>query len=588
MPASTPAPQVNQIQIKINGTQISEKLSDALFEVEVETSLYLPSMFIFRFHDEKLEFVDDASIAAGKSVEILLPALKTPNTMVTVFKGEITAIEPEYTEDFLATLVVRGYDKGHRLHRGTKTKVFIQSTDSDIVKKIAGESGLSVQADATTQVFDHVFQYGVSDWTFIHERARRNGYEVTVDDAKLYFRKPSTTQATATLEWGVSMLSFQPRMSLTKQVNTVKVKGWDPLQKKAILGQATTSSSSPSVGVGGWGGSLSQSAFSGTAEVLEVRQPVHSQAEANTIAQAILDQINAGFLEAEGLAYGDPALKPGAKVSITKVGTKFSGSYVVTTARHMYSAEDGYKTQFTVQGARAQTMADLIDQSISEQRTSQLWGGVVVGLVTNNNDPNNTGRVKVKFPWLDDALESNWAPITAVGAGKSYGFMWLPEINDEVLVAFEHGDFDYPYVVGSVWNGQDKPPEQASAAVANGKVVVRTLKTTAGHIIRLTEKSGDKKIEIIDSTTQTQITLDETNKKITIKSTGDIELNATGKMDIKAAQDITMSSSGGNVKIEGLQVSVNGKTSVEVKSNGTGTVQSTGPLTVKGAVVNIN
>lgn len=578
MPASNPAPTVNQIQIKINGTQISEKLSDALFEVEVETSLYLPSMFIFRFHDEKLEFVDDESIAAGKSIEILLPSLPPATTLQTVFKGEITAIEPEFTEDFIATLVVRGYDKGHRLHRGTKTKVFIQSKDSDIVAKIAREAGLSAQADATTQVFDHVFQHGVSDWTFIHERARRIGYEVMVDDTKLYFRKPSSTQATTTLEWGKSMLSFQPRMTLSKQVDTVKVKGWDPVQKKAILGQATTSSSSPTNGIGGWGGALSKKAFS-AAEVLEVRQPVHSQAEATTMAQAILDQINAGFLEAEGTAFGDPALKPGVKVTISKVGTRFNGTYVVTTARHTYSAEDGYKTHFTVQGARAQTMADLIDQSVTEQRTSQLWGGVVVGLVTNNSDPNNTGRVKVKFPWLDESLESNWAPITAVGAGNSYGFMWLPEVNDEVLVAFEHGDFDYPYVVGSVWNGKDKPPEQASAAVAQGKVVIRTLKTTAGHIIRFTETSSSKMIEIIDSTSNTKITMDGTNKKIILDSKGDLDITSVGNLNLTAT---------GNVKIEGAQVSVTGKTSVEVKSNGTGTVQSTGPLTVKGAVVNIN
>lgn len=578
MPASNPAPTVNQIHIKINGTDISDELMDALFEVEVETSLYLPGMFIFRFHDENLTYVDDASIAAGKTVEILLPQLAPPNSLQTVFKGEITAIEPEYTSDFIATLVVRGYDKGHRLHRGTKTRVFIQSKDSDIVSKIAREAGLTVQADATTQVFPHVFQYGVSDWTFIHERARRNGYEVMVDDGKLYFRKPSTSQNTANLEWGKSMLSFQPRMSLTKQVNTVKVRGWDPVQKQAIVGQASNSSSSPTIGVSGWGGSLSQTAFS-AAEVLEVRQPVHSQAEANTIAQAILDQINAGFLEAEGLAYGDPALKPGAKVTISKVGTKFNGTYVVTTARHLYSAEDGFRTQFTVQGARAQTMADLIDQSIIDQRTNQMWGGVVVALVTNNNDPNGTGRVKVKFPWLDDSLESNWAPITAVGAGNAYGFMWLPEVNDEVLVAFEHGDFDYPYVVGSVWNGKDKPPEQIGTAVAQGKVVVRTLKTTAGHIIRFTETSSAKKIEIIDSTTNTTITMDGTNKKIILDSKGDVDIKSVGNLNLTAT---------GNVKIEGAQVSVNGKTSVEVKSNGTGTVQSTGPLTVKGAVVNIN
>jgi uncharacterized protein involved in type VI secretion and phage assembly len=322
---------------------------------------------------------------------------------------------------------------------------------------------------------------------------------------------------------------------------------------------------------------------------LEVRHPVGTQSEAEKMAQAILDEINAGFLQAEGSAQGNPNLKPGVKITISNVGTKFSGDYVATTTRHVYDTTQGYMTYFTVQGARAHTMADLIDQSMVEQRTTQMWGGVVVGIVTNNNDPDSMARVKVKFPWLDASLESNWARVSAVGAGNTHGFLWLPEVNDEVLVAFEHGDFDYPYVIGSVWNGQDAMPETTGAAVVDGKIVTRTIKTTAGHIVRFTEKSGDKKIEIIDSTTQTKITLDETNKKITMTSTGDIELSATGNLDIKATKNITMSSQTGNVtiKTDAGNVSVKG-VQTAIEASATLDVKSSGITNVKGSLVNIN
>lgn len=579
MPGQDNSPKVAQIEIKVNGTDVSNDIMDKLVEVEVENSLYLPSMFVLRFYDdENATLIDGTVFAQGAAVQISFKANSTATAYTAVFKGEITALEPDFGRDAVPMLVVRGYDRSHRLHRGTKTKVYVNAKDSDIVSQIASAAGLSATVDATTEVYKHVFQYGVSDWTFIHERARRNGYEVSVDDRTLYFRKVTTPTEEQILTWNETLVQFQPRYSLAKQVNKVTVKGWDPQTKQAIVGEAS-SSPAPAVGIGNWGGALAQSAFS-AAEVLEVRHPVVSQGEATKMAQAILDEINAGFLQADGLALGNPAIKPGIKVDIQKVGTKFSGKYIVTTVRHIYNASDGMTTAFTVQGARAQTISDLIDQSMVEKRMTELWGGIVTAVVTNNNDTEkNMGRVKVKFPWLDDQLESNWARMTATGAGASRGFMWLPEVNDEVLVAFEHGDFDYPYVVGALWNGQDASPETTSTAVVSGKVEVRTLKTRAGHIIRLTDTSGSEKIEIIGAKTKTKVEMDEANQKLTITSQKDVEVNATGNLTLKAS---------GNVDLSGVNVTIKASGNLEAKATGMGKVEASGIMTVKGSMVNIN
>lgn len=563
------APVVSQIEIKVNGTSLSNDIMDTLFEVEVESTLHLPSMFTMRFHDEKLSLVDGTTFPMGGAVVINV-ATQAPNqttqTLTKIMDGEITAIEPDFSDGFMATLTIRGYDKGHRLLRGTKTKAFVQAKDSDIVSQIASGAGLQAVTDVTTVVHEHVFQYNISDWAFVHERARRNGYEVWVEAGKLNFKKPATTRTEVPLQWGETLRSFRPHMTLAKQVEKVTVKGWNPKQKQAIVGVASTSSVAPQVGIGNWGGPLAQAAFS-AAQALEVRRPVKTQGEATAIAQSLLDESNASFLEAEGIAFGTPTIKAGVLVNLTKLGTKFSGMYMVTMARHIYNPEAGYDTHFVVQGARAQTVADLVD---GDDHTS-LWGGIVVGLVTNVNDPDGMGRVKVKFPWLDDTLESNWARLSGIGAGANRGIFWLPEVNDEVLVAFEHGNFDSPYVVGAVWNGTDKPPEAMSDAVKSGKTEVRTFKTRLGHIIRLTDDASKKTIEIIGASNKTSIKLDEVNSKITITSQGDIELAATQKLTLK-----------------GAQVAIEGQSQVNVKSSGTGALEASGPLTVKGAVVNIN
>src|SRR5690349_12271792 len=105
MPGENTLPLVAQVEIKIGGTDLPNKVMDNLFAVEVETSLYLPSMFILRFHDEKLELIDDDKYQAGKSVEIKFPDPKNPKTLLSVFKGEITAIEPQFTDEFLGEMV---------------------------------------------------------------------------------------------------------------------------------------------------------------------------------------------------------------------------------------------------------------------------------------------------------------------------------------------------------------------------------------------------------------------------------------------------------------------------------------------------
>ena len=150
-------------------------------------------------------------------------------------------------------------------------------------------------------------------------------------------------------------------------------------------------------------------------------------------------------------------------------------------------------------------MTDLFDviRGALGERSDRVYG-VVIGVVTNNDDPDKLGRVKVKFPWLSDDDESFWAPLSVPMAGNGRGTYFLPEVDDKVLVAFEHGDPRFPFVLGSVWSGYDKPPEENDG----GKNDVRVIRSRSGHQIRLDDKDGEERIEIVDKGGKSSIVFD--------------------------------------------------------------------------------
>lgn len=186
--------------------------------------------------------------------------------------------------------------------------------------------------------------------------------------------------------------------------------------------------------------------------------------------------------------------------------------------------------------------------------------GVVVGIVTNNQDPDKMARVRVKFPWLSDDHESWWARIATPMAGNGRGMYFLPEVNDEVLVAFEHGDVRSPYVVGSLWNGQDAP----AGSNDDGKNNIRLVHSRSGHLVRLDDTDGDEKIEVIDKSGGNKITIKSSDNSISLECTGKMKLHAQGGIEITSDADIK----------------INASTTMDVESNAT--------MTIKGATVNIN
>ncbi len=227
--------------------------------------------------------------------------------------------------------------------------------------------------------------------------------------------------------------------------------------------------------------------------------------------------------------------------------------------------------------------------------------GVVVGIVTDNEDPKNLGRVKLRFPWRDADDESYWARIATEMAGDAYGTYFLPEVDDEVLVAFENGDIHNPFVIGSLWNGKQKPPEQNK----DGKNDIREIRSRSDHTIRFDdEKEGSVTVQtsdghkiVIDDKSETisirddgkknTITLDSGKGKVAIKADKEISLDAK-TISIDGKKSIELSSKK-SVDIAGnTTVSIDSSGKLDLSSSGLMDFKAVGPLMIKGAIIQLN
>ncbi len=240
-------------------------------------------------------------------------------------------------------------------------------------------------------------------------------------------------------------------------------------------------------------------------------------------------------------------------------------------------------------------LVDELTDRDEEQARAKRINGAVTGLITNNKDPDKLGRVKVAFPWLSENNESDWVRIAVLMAGKNRGSFFLPEVGDEVLVVFEHGDIDYPYVIGALWNSKDTPPETNS----DGKNNIRKITSRSGHEIILNDDHEGKKENVeIHTNAGHKILLDDTSGKEKIetqsKSGHTILLNdAGGKerieiVDKSGSNKIVIDTGKKAIDIEsGMQIKLKSQ-KIDIEASASLTLKSNGITTIKGMPVKIN
>lgn len=554
------AQQVGGIEVRVDGAPLDPTVADRLIDARVQDDLLLPDTFQLRFRDPGFELVDGTLLDVGKKVELKLSGPGGTPTR-PLFVGKIATLAPEF-EGGGCVFVVRGYDASHALNLTRRSRTFQDMTASDIATKIIGEAGLKSDVASTREVAAFEQQSNETDWRFLWRLAERSGFTLSCVDGTVTFRPAGRAEEQAArLEWGVSLRAFHPRATAVQQVDEVEVTAWDPLTAKRVTGRARQPKLDSEIGL-----VRDQTAKAGAGGRLVVSdRVVVTQGEADVLAQSTLDHLANAWLEAEGVAKGDPQLKAGALVEVVGVGKRFGGKYLITSASHVVRGGTGYETRFRISGRARRSLLDLL----TPEPIHGYGESLVIGQVTNVDDPQGHGRVRVRFPALDEEHEGWWARLASLAATGERGVMMAPLVGDEVIVGFEHGDERRPIVLGALWNGSSAPGELARNAGGGGGKPDGSLNVNSGKAV--TVKAANE--------------LELEAEKHKLKTTGEAKLDIGAAYDLKAGSGITVKGTSVKVNADG-SIELAGQGSVKV-TGATIDVTATGTVKISGASVMI-
>jgi uncharacterized protein len=343
--------------VRVDGRALTRTLAVAVTQVEVDLALAAAGRFTFTVPNTydlaKHAFVTGFGspvleiLTFGASVTVAI-GYGDESTLPTLIEGVITEITTSFTESGTPELTVAGYDALFPLTLGKRSRSWTNASDSDVVESVASEYNLDGDIETTDETHAQVEQNQESDFEFVKKLADRNHFEFYIGDSNtLRFGPPADgSDGVVTLRWGQGLLSFKPEANLAAQVSEVQVYGWDPQKKEAIVGKARAGEETGHDPRRQSGGERLQAAI-GRPAVLQVRQPVFTEAEAKRRAQAILNDHAKQFLTGEAECIGLPDLRPDRNVTLGNLGPQFSKTYYIQQTVHKFDSS-GYRTRVKV------------------------------------------------------------------------------------------------------------------------------------------------------------------------------------------------------------------------------------------------
>jgi len=599
--------------ILLDGEDLTPDLLDTLVLLRVEQSIHVPSRAQLQLVDDDYEVFDAARFGLGKLLEVKLPT--ADSAVRSVFSGPVVELGIDHDEDRddAPHLVVTAQDAGANLWHTVAFQSYLDHTPSDLVSSIAGRHGLSpeVTVPAGADAVDPYLLQASSDREALDQLAAACGCEWYAMAGTLHFRPRPALSDAVRLEYGEELVRFSASLSGLGLPSDVTVRGWDMDTQNTWEETFSTAFDAPALGSDAafveeqFGLALGSLAQSLPRHDLTVRD----SSEAGRIAKATAAGLLGSAVTAKGLAFGNAALVAGGHVRVDGVGGNLSGAYYLTDVTHEFAAGDLLWTRFATRPAAPSSSPSTVPlaERSGPPITSAWASGLVLGKVSNLNDPEQFGRVKVAFPALGMEVESEWARVVSVGAGEGHGFDNRPELNEEVVVGFERGDPRFPLVFGGLWSLGVPPPVDDSVDGQAGVVAKRVITSPAGHAITISDgvdsSVGDatRFVSIVLSD-GTELHLGEDGVRVTTDglpitfSSGDASITLTddGKVLIEATevsvttqQDTTIEASGN------LNASGSGGVAIESSANAQfkGSmvkVEASGNTEVKGAMVKLN
>ncbi|MCX5605527.1 VgrG-related protein [Streptomyces phaeochromogenes] len=602
------------IQVTIDGKPLPPDYAPRLIDGWVDQGAGVPASFRLTFRDEDRVILSKLGIRFGSKV-VLTPIADGQGASDPLLTGEVTGLEADYDGTGTFT-VVRGYDAGHRLVRRRRVAAYKNQSAADIARKLAKEDGLQLGAiGATKTVYDFISQANVTDWDFLSRLADENGMVMSVNaKGKFEFTKPKPASGAPgvgtdgdkspfVLQARHDILRLRAAVTAADQVGKVQARGWDITMKKKLTSMSLATKNA-GVSIGTAPGEAAKKFKTST--LVETGTPYDKQAEVNFASESLSDDVTSSFAELEVAVRGNPKLRPGVPVTLTDVGDPFQGKYTATSVRHVFGDGQHYESWVTFSGRQWRSLYGLASGGGSA--VEPRMPGVANAIVTNVQDPDKQGRVKLQFPWLDDQYESDWTRVTQWG-GKGGGGIFPLDVDDEVLVAFDRGALDHPFVIGGLYNGKDEPTPVTDVPLHDGlrsKAIRHTLSDRQGNRVDLLSQStGARKqgVRVASGDGRLTINLDRTKTEITVDSKGTVSITGSRSVSVEAGTDLTLSArrrltikSGGllnitgrnvNVKSLGGAVAVDAVGALSLKAVGTVQVSSVGQVGIRAVNVDL-
>lgn len=353
--ASTQVKTTPTFMVYVNNSRLALEKEGDIQEITVIEKIDAPSSFSVIVSDikdmdkqteNKRKWADWGDIAPGSEVKISLGYV---DDVEEVMNGEVTALSPMFSTTGGDRLIIKGHNFLHRLVRAKKTRSFTGDIkDSDIIKQMADEAGLSSDIDDIGIKHLFTMQRNQTDYDYLMDMAVKYNCKVWAKEKKLFFKKlQENSGEDVIVEWGKTVIDFNAYLDTSKLITEVEVRGWDPEKSEAVVGSKTVSDITLKIGGNKFGGSIVQEKF-GDAKMIYIDENVIDKNGADQLALDIITENSMNYITGSGKIQGDYNIKAGTIIKINEIGEKFSDKYYVTSVKHVFNLNQGYITYFEV------------------------------------------------------------------------------------------------------------------------------------------------------------------------------------------------------------------------------------------------
>jgi Rhs element Vgr protein len=510
-----------------------------------------------------------------------------PGNEVTIHAGYQGETEPLFTGLVLSQRVMvrssRSWlevvcrDPAFQMTLNRRNRTFEAITDSEVAETLVAEYGLGADISPTDIIHSQLLQYQASDWDFLLTRLEANGQIILVTDGTVASLVPTLeAEPDATILFGATLLELDAQFDARSQSGAIRALSWDPANQEVQDIEATTPD---------WPGNGNLTPTDMTSATGREEEFLwHGGSVAPDALQAWADGtlLRNRLAASRGRArfQGLPVLQPGRLLDLAGVSERFNGTVYVTGVRHEFSGNDW--TTDAEFGLPCQPYAGANDVShLPAAGLSPVVSGLQVGVVTQlADDPAGEHRIRVKIPIAGFEEQGIWARVATLDAGAERGTFFRPEIDDEVVLGFFHSDPAQPVVLGMVHSSAKPPPLDATEDNHQKSYVSRSgitlvfdddqtavsLTTPAGNSLTLTDAEGGL------------VLADQNGNQLTMNSDG-IEIVSAKALNLSATTDL---------KGAGVNAEFTASAAFKAEGNASAEVSSSGTMTVKGALVQIN